>query len=504
MKFRNWYYLLTVVCFTALFYKQLPGINVAMFAGLLLSASVLMNTTVWRNKQWLIIAVGTLISTSFVAIYANSLTIMMSIVSMLILMMVQKSKNTSYGVALGSGMISVFGSLIFMILGINNVQRLKQARKTQNRKKSNKLGPILAVVVVSFLFLSLYREVNPIFDTYFASLLGNIEWGWIFFTLFGSVILYSFFFPPRLLMKLLRIEDSYGNTIGEYSPKPKFSFSINLFANFENERYSALLMFSILNLMLLFLNLTDFNYLFLKGELPKGITYADYVHTGVGAVIVSIILAIALIIYYFRGEINFDHHSKKIKILVYIWIAQNMILILMATFKNQLYIDAYSLTFLRLGVYYYLGFSIVGLLLTLYKIYYHKDTWFLFKSNPFVFYVILVLSCTINWSAIVTNYNLRNSKEVDLDYIENIGYENYPMLWERGYFESKRHATFELKLTSKPGFYDLPNVVGLILEDYEKAGFVSYSYEMEKTYRYFVQLAESGKLKTSTKIEVLK
>ena len=501
MYIRNWYYLLTVVCFTLLFYKQLPGINVLLFAGLLLSASVLMNTIIWKSKQWMIIAAGTLFSSFFVAIYANSLTIIMSIVSMLILMVVQKSKNTSYGVALGSGLISIFGSPIFMMLGINNVNRLKHTRKTQNLKRTNKRGPVFVVVVVSFLFLSLYRLINPIFDAYFASLLGNIEWGWIFFTLFGSVILYSFFFPSRLLMKLLKVEDSYGKTIGENNLKPKLSFSINLFAIFENERYSALLMFGVLNLLLLFLNITDFNYLFLEGELPKAITYSDYVHSGVGAVIVSIILAIALIIYYFRGQMNFDPQSKNIKTLVYIWIAQNMVLILMAAFKNQLYIEAYSMTFLRIGVYYYLGFSILGLLLTLYKIYYHKDTWFLFRSNPFAFYVILVLSCTINWSGMVTNYNLKNSKEVDLDYIESIGFENYPLLWERGYFESKRHATFELRLTSKPEFYDLPYAVGSFLEDYQNIGFVSYSYEKEKTYRYFVQLAGSGKLKPVTKEE---
>ena len=494
MKSKNLYYLIAVLCFTALFYKQDAGINVALFAGLLLSASVLMNRTVRKTKHWLTIAAGTLFSSFFVAIYANSLTIFMSMISLLILMIIQRSKNTSYGVALASGLISVFGSFVFMVLGINNVQRLKQAQKTQSLKKTNKRGPVFVVVIVSFLFLSLYREVNPIFDAYFASLLGNIEWGWIFFTLFGSVILYSYFFPSRLLMKLLKIENSYGKTIGENHPKPKFSFIINLFANFENERYSAFLMFGILNLLLLFLNITDFNYLFLKGELPKGITYSDYVHSGVGAVIVSIILAIALIIYYFRGQINFDPLSKNIKTLVYIWIAQNMILILMATFKNQLYIDAYSLTFLRIGVYYYLGFSIVGLLLTLYKIYCQKDSWFLFRSNPFGFYIILVLSCAINWSAIVTNYNLKNSNPVDLYYIESIGFENYPLLWERDYFETKKDATFELRLTSKPEFYELPNAIGSFLEDYESKGMVSYSYEKQKTYRYFVQLAVSKKI----------
>ena len=504
MKFRIWYYLFTVVCFSALFYKQLPGINVVLFAGLLLSASVLMNKIIWKKKQWLIIAGGTVFSSAFVAIYANSLTIFMSIISMLILMIIQRSTNTSYGVALGSGLVSVFGSFVFMVLGINNVQRLKLARKTPNLKKTNKRGPIFAVLVVSFLFLSLYRQVNPIFDAYFASLLGNIKWGWIFFTLFGSVILYSFFFSPRLLIKLLKIEDSYGKTIGENHPKPKVSFIINLFANFENERYSAFLMFGILNLLLLFLNLTDFNYLFLKGVLPKGISYSDYVHTGVGAVIVSIILAIALIIYYFRGQINFDVKSWKIRALVYIWIVQNMILILMAAFKNQLYIDAYSLTFLRIGVFYYLGFSFVGLLLTLYKIFYKKDTWFLFRSNPFAFYIVLVFSCAINWSSLVTNYNLRNSKEVDLDYIESIGFENYPLLWERLYYESKNHATFELRLTEKPEFYDLPVSIGSFLEDYDNAGFFSYSYGQEKTYRYFLQLALSGKLKTNTEKENLK
>jgi hypothetical protein len=494
MKTENLYYLITVLSFSLLFYRQDAGINFIIFAGLLLLFSGLMNKITWKKPPCLIIAAGTVISSFFIVWYGNGLTIAMCIISLLLLMTIQKSKKSSYPVALAASMISVFGSVIFMILGRLDAFRLKQYQKTQPTRHTNKWRPVVIVALVAFLFLSLYRAINPIFDAYFSGLIGDINWGWIFFSLFGAILLYTFFYRPRLMRMPLKIENKYGKTITEDSLKPYSQSWFRLFTSFENERYSAFLLFVILNLLLLFLNIIDVHYLLLKGELPRGITYSDYVHSGVGAVILSIMLAIAVISYYFRGHINFDNKSKYIKALTSLWILQNIVLILMAALKNQLYIDAYSLTFMRIGVHYYLAFSVMGLLLTLYKIYSRKDTWFLFRSTSFGIYIALILSCVFNWNTIVTRYNLNNSKEVDYCYLNSLGSDNYPLLWERNYYGPNKKHIFELHLTEKTENYELPEIIGSFLKDYESTGIQSFCIAREKTYQYFVQLAKSNKL----------
>lgn len=494
MKTKNWLYLITVICFSILFYRQEAGINFVLFAGLLLLASGLLTKTLWKTKQWLIIAAGVFISSFFVMYYANGLTIVMSIISLLILLILQKSKSSSYLVALFSGILSIFGFLIFIILGNINARRLKQLQKNQQNNRVRRWQTVLIVAIVSFLFLSLYRSINPIFDSYFSVFFGNITWGWIFFTLFGTIILYPFFYPPRFLRKVLTPEYKYGAAITEASLRTNIQTNFGLFSSFENERHSALLMFAVLNLLLLFLNITDIHYLFLEGQLPVGITYSDYVHSGVGAVILSIIMAIALITFYFRGHINFDAKSKPVKILTYSWIVQNITLVVMALFKNQLYIDAYSLTYKRIGVYYYLSLAILGLLLTLYKIIYRKDTWFLFRSNSFGIYVVLVLSCAFNWNTIVTRYNLKNSRQVDYPYLSNLGYQNYPLLWEDKFYDLHSKQEFELQLTGDKKNYYLPFKIGKFLQNYENTGVQSYCIARKKTYRYFLQQAKANQL----------
>ncbi len=497
MKTKIWVYLISVICFTILFYRQDAGINITLFAAMLLIISGILNKTAWKTPQWLTIAMGTFISAFFVAWYANSLTISMAIISFIILNIIKNSKRTSYFTAFFMGIITVMCSVIFMILAKINGNRLKQYQKAPIAGNGHKWWPIIIVVIISFIFISLYRAINPVFNSYFKDFFTDIDLGWLFFSLLGAFLLYTFIYPPRLVKKLLRIEQDYGKTIEPDESVSKTQFNFSIFSSFEHERFSALLLFIVLNILLLILNALDTQYLFLKGELPAGITHSDYVHRGVEALILSILLAIGVIAYYFRGLINFDAKSKFIKTLTYLWIIQNIVLVLMTAFKNQMYIDAFSLTFKRIGVYYYLGFSIMGLLLTVYKIYFKKDIWFLFRSNSFGIYVVLIFSCIFNWNMIVTRYNIKNSKEIDYSYLNEIGHETYPILWERNFYETQEQQKYVLNLTHKAESYILPCNIGDFLKEYESTGIQSYSVNRQKTYKYFAELAKSRKLRTN-------
>lgn len=75
-------------------------------------------------------------------------------------------------------------------------------------------------------------------------------------------------------------------------------------------------LFVMLNLMLLFINVLDVIYLYVSDSLPEGITHTQFVHNGVGMLILSIILGISIILYVFRNALHFDKDNRIIKALV--------------------------------------------------------------------------------------------------------------------------------------------------------------------------------------------
>ena len=168
MKTNKLLYLVTAICFTLLFYKQNAGINFVLFAVLLIAFSGIMNRSVLKTKQWLIITAGALISSFSVAYYGNFLSIFMCIISLLVLMTLQRSKFTSYFIALPGTMISIMASVIFLILG--KIYRTKYLKPLPHITRQKRWPAIIIVVFVSFLFLTLYRFASPIFNSYFSGI----------------------------------------------------------------------------------------------------------------------------------------------------------------------------------------------------------------------------------------------------------------------------------------------------------------------------------------------
>jgi hypothetical protein len=176
----------------------------------------------------------------------------------------------------------------------------------------------------------------------------------------------------------------------------------------------------LLNGLLFLVNGLDVYYLLISKTLPEGVEYAQYVHQGVYALLFSIVLAIAVILYFFRGNLNFYTRNSSLKWLAFTWILQNIVLVCTTAGKTSLYIAEYSLTHKRIGVYVYLLLTVIGLVITFIKIYAVKNNWFLFRKTAWAFYAVLILATAINWSRLITGYNLSHLttlKEVDIAYL---------------------------------------------------------------------------------------
>jgi hypothetical protein len=237
------------------------------------------------------------------------------------------------------------------------------------------------------------------------------------------------FFRPRILAVLAIYEKMIPLNITSDGYQ-SYSFLGNNVEE-ETEFRTGVVMLSLLNGLLLLVNVIDLQFMFGSQLLPANISYADYVHQGIFSLILSIVIAIAIILWYFRGSQNFAQ-QKTLKTLAYLWIAQNLIMLLSAAYKNHLYINEFSLTYKRIGVYAFLLCTIAGLILTFIKIINKRSNFYLVKANSLVWYVILVMAVPIGWDKMIAEFNIYQAeskgKEPDVNYLSSLSYQALPVL----------------------------------------------------------------------------
>jgi hypothetical protein len=159
-------------------------------------------------------------------------------------------------------------------------------------------------------------------------------------------------------------------------------------------------------------------------EIPKTPSQlSDETHERVVSVIFSIIMAIAVIMFYFKGAFNFDKNAGILKILAKIWVVLNAVLIFSAMAKNTEYVQQLGLTYKRLGVYAFLILSIIGLVITFIKIQKQKTNAFLFNQMLWCFYGMILVCSYFNWGGMATQYNIRNHKG-NFEFLHSLNYND--------------------------------------------------------------------------------
>ena len=418
MKRNDWLLFIAVCFYSFLFYRQSAGINFIIFNLVLLVCLILKDTSVTKNGKWLAIATGSLATSFCVGYYGNMLSVTANIISLTILSALSIDRESSIIVGLISSGYSYFSATAYMILTI--IERKNRLGKEHSgyRKQFILIG---IPIIITFLFFFLYRASNPLFDKLADKInFDFISINWIACTLIGTILLYGFFFPPKI--ESLSIWDKRPLMLEEkeYGELRVFNRKFNV----ADENRSGIILFALLNILLLVVNLGDINYLLITHKLPDGLTDSEFVHQGINTLIVSIVIAIAIVLFYFRGGLNFFAKSRAIKTFVCLWVFQNAFMIYSTSCRNTLYISECGLTYKRIGVYIYLLLALIGLTTTLVKIIKARSNNFLFRTNGWIFYVLLIVLSFPDWARIVTQYNIRNNKMEDLGYVFNLSDSN--------------------------------------------------------------------------------
>ena len=429
MKKNDWALIISVLLYSILFYKQTAGINLLLFNTALLGLLLYRNKQLLKSKVWLSLAGSALISSFFIYVYGSSLAIISNIISLFILSALSMNVRTSFLTGLFLSICSVGSSFVRIFLDWIKRKAI-QVTENGNRPLYVKVFLFIIPLLIAIVFFLFYQNANPLFYDFTKNInLDFISIGWIFFTYSGLLLLYGFFHNGILPFIIEKDQNASLELSPEIASRKNF---LSELMRTDTENISGIVLFAMLNLLLLLVNILDLNYLWFDGNLPKGINHKAFVHDGIGTLITSIIVAIMILLFYFRGELNYYKNNKWLRALAFAWIVQNAFMIFSTAYRNNMYIQESGLSYKKIGVYVYLILTLIGLITTFIKVFKLKTNWYLFRVNAAVYFYILILSCMFNWDTIITNFNIKKHdvehKKLEKYLLLDLSFKNLPQL----------------------------------------------------------------------------
>ncbi|WP_309623734.1 DUF4173 domain-containing protein [Novosphingobium sp.] len=314
------------------------------------------------------------------------------------------------------GFKALFGPLIDLtVLG-----------KVRRKRPTGQMGlrrviPLLALPLAGgALFVTLFAQANPVIAALLAALsLPAFDWDllprmitWGVFALFAWGVL-----RPRPPRRLLGTLDATGDVT-----LPGFSLA------------SITLSLAVFNALFAVQNLMDMAYLSGAAALPQGITLADYAHRGAYPLVATALLAALFVLVSSRPGSS-TAASPLVRWLVAVWIAQNVVLVFSAAWRTWDYVQAYSLTTLRISALLWMALVAVGLVLVLVRMLHAKPLSWLINANLASAGLLLSVVSFVDLGAVSASWNVRHAREIDGDgaqldlcYLQRLGPAALPAL----------------------------------------------------------------------------
>ncbi len=390
--------ILTTTLFVVLFYGESIGINLGIFALFLAFFTLHRTPKKNRTRTFFELLVTSVFSSTAFIWFGDVISFFAVAVSLLLLDLKSKSRNLK----------PIFLLPVFITNFFTFICRFFDFKKWYPKTKSEGIAQkLIAILLIPAFFVFVFFVIYTYGSDHFANLFTDFELDIDFFQLIALLIIgffIAFNYWNFAVEKLFYKQNRYlSNTFENPKKEQKPTFD---FLNLDFEKLSGLVTLMALNVMLVIFIIT-YNYeQFI--EIPKTPNQLSAeTHERVNAVIMSIVMAILVILFYFKGSFNFDKKAGLLKVSAKIWIFLNAVLVISAMVKNTEYIVNYGLTYKRLGVYAFLILSIVGLFTTFVKIQKQKTNAFLFNTMFWYFYGTVLICSYVNWGGIITLDNMK-------------------------------------------------------------------------------------------------
>ena len=400
------YIFLTTALFIILFYNENVGLNLGILGIAYAFLTLLKTPEKNRTKTFKILLATSVLSSLAFAWYGDFPSFLAVVISLLLLSYRSKNKRMKILMLIPVFVVNCFTFICRFFSFDSWLPKTNTSRLWQKT---------LAFILIPLVLISIFFGIYSAGSNHFASIFSDYEidinfWQLLVITILGFFIAFNFwnYSVEKLIYKQNHILEN------EFTDKDKIQKATYSFLDLDSERMSGVVSLFCLNVLLIAFIVT-FNYEQFV-EIPKTtIQLGEETHERVNAVILSIIMAILVIMFYFKSGFNFDVKAKSLKILAKIWIFLNAILIISAFVKNTEYIMDMGFTYKKVGVYAFFALSLLGLILTFIKIRSKKTNAYLINSMSWVFYGTILACSYINWGGIITAQNMKR-KDFAINY----------------------------------------------------------------------------------------
>lgn len=438
---KNYLYLalgaLSLVLYDVLFWHENLGLNVLFFILWIVANIRLKRPLVFNQKLVLITFLGTLI-TSFMAIFIHSamaLTVqIISAVVMVGFMLEHKLKSPLYSVVSYFENFFNFSAFVHISLAL-----LPQKALFQYRKILRVATLVIIPLVVCSVFYVIYVAANPKFAKLSLGFVDKIAD--VVFKFFNNFSILHILFWVLGVFLVVGVQHYAQST---YTSRNEASFKLSLIRTknrYLNENFGlgfklkttylvSALTLSLVNVLLLVVNVVDIQWLWFGFTVPQGFNLSQFVHEGTYLLIFSILLSMGILLTIFKGSLNFYPKSALLRKLAYIWIVQNGIMTISVVIRNFYYMDYHGLAYKRIGVLIFLTLVLFGLVTFFIKIYKQKSSYYLWHHNSWAVYVIAIAMACFNWDMVIAKHNLAHTqdKEIDTHFLLTLSPRVYPLL----------------------------------------------------------------------------
>ncbi|WP_178989275.1 DUF4153 domain-containing protein [Winogradskyella schleiferi] len=411
---------ISALLFSTFFYDQSIGLNLFLFSILTVVILYINNQSQFKNRKTLIYAIAYLITGLTIFFHNSTLSVIANLVAFFTLIGHLSEVKSSIYVNWLNGLYTTIAGFFHRNFALPKPETKAEEKTQIDHLHWAKIILIPAVIVVAF--IALYKDGNPVFSNLIEAIdFGFINVQWVLIAGLGYY-LFNNIYAPIEVEPATEIDLKTDNNLFKTD-----TFSI---PKLKQENQLGVILISLLNALIVLYLITDIAFITAQEDIRASV-YSAQVHSGINALIASIVIAIMILLYVFRGNLNFYEDNTILKRLAFTWIILNMLLVLSIVFKNGQYIYYFGLTYKRIGVLVYLMLTSIGLVTTLLKINSVKNIWYLFRINTQAAFIILILSSTINWDYHITNYNFNYAQSMDFGYLIELSDNNTLLLNEQ-------------------------------------------------------------------------
>ena len=397
-----------------------PGANVLIFSIISLALAISLYQPSLKNKVFWWSCFGSIASAINITYQPDNWSILIYILShFLVVGSIQSENNKNILYSLAQWFLMQFSSPFYTIKFLVDPSNWK----SHSRKVIWKITKLVAIPLVIFgAFLAMYSFANPQFEkifltpmaTFFTNLV-DFNFGRIFIWMVGAMFVIPLMIPIQYKKVILNPAREQKHINRKRKAVKKLFKNLDL----SNELRISTLTLIGLNLLIFFFNILDIVYVWISTTPRTASELSNYVHSGTNMVILSIVIGSAMILFFFRKNINFHPKSGLIKRLSFIWLAQNCFLAISTLQRNMLYVNEYGLTMKRLGVVVFISLVLIGLYFTYQKVAKkHTIKYFISRTLLATYIVLVGFSLVDHPRLIIAHAAFIQKDNIDIRYLK--------------------------------------------------------------------------------------